>query len=1347
MAQGRALGFGFLIGAKDEGATRTTEQVSEGFGGIAQNVERTVRESAGLQRFGNMINALSLNRLNQISESLEGLAERAGALSGEVTSTSLESFGAEFGQTYRQATAGLGAFRGVVDEVRGEISSLSFNLGVDANEMIAYSATVARTGRRLEEFGLSQRQIAGSIQASILGGEDLGNLLTSLADGYDLGAEGATRLLDRVTALGERFGSGADAARAMPEVLSAIDEVAARFPEIGANVDTATESIIRLGLAEQQRLGGSFQDGVQNAIQVFNQLGDARGNVQGLVSGLETEMGDLATRIAETAGIDFSMDAIMQDPTRFAASMASIYNELEPTSVQAVRLRDVLQAMGPSFQFLIQGGEESQRALAAAMETIGDTEGAFGRMAQSASGSTRTFAESMELLEESFRHRVDRMASRHYPNFERNVINRQREAYNRLEERIQSFTERKGPMGALGRSFLAFRRGGVQGLALALETELSRSFPRLGEAMGGVLPVMGDVASGMLDMASNAFPAIAALNSLGVNTRLLSAPLRMATNPLVLFGVAIYALIRYWDRLEPMLEQGVVHLENFATEFSTFVDSIDWDKAGQQLVAGILSAFDSAGRAVEGQTSEGGLANRIGAALGTIFRAAGRAARGAIRGMWSELVMWITQPEDLTGQVQRGAAVLGTTLAAAMVTPIRGPIMSAMSGIFGSLGQAAGLIGRGAGGAARLVGRVGLRAIPGIGAILGVLFDLPDIINSFNTDGIVGGLRTTFSSIMNGLLLGIPQAIESLTGSTIMTDIFNGIFDFSNIEGIISAIQGGNYMRAIVEAMFGGAVGNLVQQYVQENFGTDIFGTVTQGLQQVFANVGAVFSDLATSWMTHVAPLFDAFMSALRQVGAIASELWTSTLQPTFTEIYNLLSEIITDVMGMFFGETSNVGGAFEGLTAAVSVFGGIINAVINTVGPIMRWLGEAILPIIVFGFQRAANNIQMMATVARVVVSVLQVAWQVLRPVVGLVIDMGRALMQFPRLFTDFNGVVEDLGNYFRDLGISITNFWHERVVPAFEYMGEVWTDIGRSIWRVARSIFSRIQRFVGSVVDAIVGYYRFMYNTWRSIISAIWNAGRRVFDAVAEVARAAFNRITQAIANVQERWRIARSLLATGFQLIGARITQYFLRPVLRVRNNFTNMIDRLREGFLSVKVAVLEMYKAIFDRIARINILPDSIQNTFRNASAGIDTLISRSNQELTTLRADQLRHQNDMAQEEAAIAARVAQLTAEAEAQRARLAAVGSDASEGTRPRVPATEDRPSPDQPRERLDRRERARETARASRNRPQPVALVEVERRAAGALSPTVNVQAPPAGRGTRRVSRGGGEDRSDVR
>lgn len=1347
MAQGRSLGFGFLIGAKDDGATRTTEQVSEGFSGIAEGVSRTVRESAGLQRFGNMINALSLNRLNQISESLEGLADRAGALAGEVTSTSMESFGAEFSQTYRAATAGLGVFQGAVDEVRGEISSLSFNLGVDATEMTAYAATVARTGRNVEDFGLNMRAVAGSIQAGILSGQDLGNVLTGLAEGYDLGTEGAARLLDRVTAIGERFGSGADAARAMPEVLSAIDEVASRFPEIGENVDTATESIIRLGLAEQQRLGGTFQDGVQNAINVFNQLGETRGEVEGLVSGLNSEFPTLAARIAEIGGIDMSMDSIMQDPVRFAASMASMYNQLEPNSVEAMRLRDVLQGMGPSFQFLIQGGEESERALAAAMETIEGTEGAFNRMARAASGSTRTFAESMELLEEGFRHRVDRMARRHYPNFERNVIERQREAYDRLEERIRNFTDSKGPMGAMGRSFLAFRRGGVQGLAIALETELSRSFPRLGEAISDTLPVVGDMAGEMLDMASNAFPAIAAMQSLGINTRILAAPLRLATNPLVLFGLGLYALVRYWDRLEPLMRKGVIYLEGFADKFESFVDSIDWDKAGQDLIGGILSMFDNAGDAIGGSTEESGLASRIGVALGRIFRAAGRAARGAIRGMWTELVGWITQPEDLTGQVQRGAAVLGTTLAAAMVSPIRGPIMSAMSGIFGSLGQAGGLIGRGVGGAARLVGRAGLRAIPGIGAILGVLFDLPDIIQSFNTDGIVGGLRTTFSSIMNGLLLGIPQAVESLTGTTVISDIFNRVFDLTNIEGVITAIQGGDYMRAAVEAMFGGAVGNIFQEYVQENFGTDIFGSVTSGLQQVFANVGAVFSDLATTWMTHGAPLFDAFMTSLREIGAIATELWTSTLQPTFMEVYNLLSEIATDVLGMLFGETNTVGTAFEGVTAAVSVFGSIINAVIATVGPVMRWLGEAILPIIVFGFQRAANNIQMMATAVRVVVQVVQVVWQVLRPIVGLIADIGRGLMQVPRLFTDFSGAVEDLGAYFQELGFHITNFWYDRVVPAFEYMGEVWSEIGQAIWGVARSIFNSIGQFVGSIIDAIVGYYRFMWNTWSSVADAIWNAGRQVFEAVAAVARSAFDRIVQAIANVQERWRIARAMLATGFELIGAKITQFFLRPVLRVRNNFTNMIDRLREGFLSVKVAVLEMYRAIFDRIARIDILPDSIQNTFRNASEGIDNMISRSNQELTTLRTQQLQNQAEMAQQEAAIAADVARLNAEAAAQRAAMSAVGTESGAGGRPRVPATEDRPVPTQPQDRQRRREDARTAAQANQRRPQPVVIAGVDQRAAGALSPTVNVQAPGPGRGRTRRRGGAGEDRADQR
>ena len=139
-----------------------------------------------------------------------------------------------------------------------------------------------------------------------------------------------------------------------------------------------------------------------------------------------------------------------------------------------------------------------------------------------------------------------------------------------------------------------------------------------------------------------------------------------------------------------------------------------------------------------------------------------------------------------------------------------------------------------------------------------------------------------------------------------------------------------------------------------------------------------------------------------------------------------------------------------------------------------------------------------------------------------------------------------------------------------------------------------------------------------------------------------------------------------------------------------------------------------------------------------------MISTSRRELTTLRGEQRINRQEMERMQAAAAAETARLTAEFQAQQAALRAVGTTSA--NRPRVPATEDRPAPGEPRERQRRREAARVAPQANRRRPQPVVIAGVESRAAGALSPTVNVQAPSPTRGGRR-RRAPGEDRADSR
>lgn len=830
MSMGRMLGFGFLFGAKDDGAVRMTDDISEGMDRVVDATERVGRESAGVGRLGNFINALNLRQLSRVGDAMESLADRAGVLQGEISTTSMESFGAEFAQTYRAATAGMGEFRAEVDAVRGEISGIAFNTGVAAEDMLSYATTVARAGMSLEDFGIEMRAVGGSIQAGILDGQQLANVLTGLARGYDLGADGARRVLDTVTALGTQFGVGADAARALPNVMEAVDQAASRFPSIGENVDVAIESMTRLGIASQQRLGGTFEEGIQSAINVFNELAGSRREMEGLFVGLNDQMPELAQEIARATGnVSLSFDAIMQDPARFAGTIANMFNTMDQDSPAAVRLRAILQSMGDDFLFLVQGGEESSRALQAAMGTVDDVEGAFNNMSRAAGGSSRTFAESMELIEEGFRARLDRMARRHYPNFERNVLRRQREAYRVMGDTIDDLSE--SSVGGLVRSMIAFRRGGFTGLVEGLSQEfsglgtrissLAERAERANPVFGGMfarlirgardsLPFLDAAGAAIFDMAGQALPAATAMGALGLRTQHLTRAVRALTvtlSPLVIAIGAIagiYLLIRYFDEITDAVHGASESFRDFGANFLARVQEIDWAELGQSIVQGLISMFTGI---------------QIGdAQMNPMFAEIGANFRDGFRDIFLGLAHAV--PEFLSGIWEVISEYLGDT------NRIRG----AMSKRIGSIGEA-------------------------LGSVFG------------------GG--EFFSSLFGG----IGDVWAGVTG--FLATVFN-------IDPIIEAIRSGNYGQAIIEAILGLGGGGFMRSIYEHLFGADAVSQATSGIAGIFGEIGAGIWDSISTWIDLVRPIVGDFMGMFSEIFGVFGELWDDTFQPLIEDILGI---------------------------------------------------------------------------------------------------------------------------------------------------------------------------------------------------------------------------------------------------------------------------------------------------------------------------------------------------------------------------------------------------------------------------------------------------------------------------
>jgi len=1225
----RTLGLGFLFGAKDDGATRTTEEISDSMDRMASSSESIGRESIGVQRLGNFIDALNLSQLSRVGNALEGLAERAGALSNEISSTSLESHGAQFAQEYRAATAGLGEYRAEVDTVRGQISSLSFTLGVGGDDMLAYATTVARTGRSIDEFGLSMRDVAGSIQAGILTGEQLGDVMTSLAQGYDLGADGARRVLDTVTALGEQFGVGADAARAMPEILQAVDQAASRFPAISDNVDVAIESITRLGLAQQRRLGGSFQEGVQGAVEVFNQLAGTRREMEGLLVGLGGEFPELAAEIARATGnVEMSFDAIMQDPARFGATIADMFNNMDRNSPAAARLRSVLEQMGPAFMFLVQGGEASQAALQAAMGDAGNAEGAFARMAHGAGGSTRTFAEQMELVEERFRAGLDRMARRHYPNFERNVIRRQTEAFQRLTGIIDNFAANRGPLGATTRAMIALRRGGAMGLTVALQDELGEAFPTLSRRIGEFLPLLDGVGEGLFQVAGQMGPFMIGLSAMGIRLPQIGRLLRLAFNPLTLFAGGIYLLIRYWDRLGPIMRRGTQMFENFGRSVENFSKSIDWDQMGQDLVDGILGAFGALGDLESSpQMTEG--ARSIAEGFRALFDGVTRIVGGFIRGMWNRIVEWVMEPPDVRGQVQRAGAAAGVAIGgvfgAAMLTPLRGSIINAFRRVFSSLGRFM-IGGRGLTGTAL---RTVLRRIPYIGAIIGVLFDLPDIISSFRTEGIVNGFRTLFSSIVNGLLFGIPRILSGMTGTDITGGIFDFLMDMFNIESIVEYFRSGQILRGIVEAISSLPGIGLVRMLLEHVIGEDTVNAYLDGVVGLLRTWGVEIRDTFMHWLDYVTPLWDEWMATFREIGGVLGELWDDTLLPLLEDIFGFRIDV------------GGVGEAFEGAEGNVQSFGDMMRRVLDYVMPMVQWLHRTAMPLVVEGVRVLADSI-------RWVVGALRTLWDVAHGVYPYLSESTASLIEG---FQTFMGVVRFL-----------------------------WT-------RVFRPVFNAIGRHVQTVWRSVIRpVFEALFTVWSAILGRVFSVARRVFNVIRDHITDRIREATRIFNFLRDTWNATLGVLRTGFRLVGASVERYLVHPFVRVGGTLRTMADAVNTTFMRLKLTVLEIFHRIFDSIQtlanNVPFLGDLVRGALSSPREALQSEISRIRPMVTRAEEEARRNRAQREAEEAASQARQQAAMQEFEAAREewrRSAAVSvaapvtSRRAQVARPLVPTEEE--------------------------------------------------------------------------
>lgn len=853
---GRLLGLGFVFGARDNGAVRTTTDLAEGMDRVATSAQEAGRQSSALSNLGETIARLGsagARGMTDLGERLSGLADMVGI---NPSDTGIESFGVEFSNTWRRATVGLGPFREQVEGMRGEISSLAYSMDVDAGEMITAVTGLARSGHSLEDFGLTLRGVAGSIQSGGLNGEQFASVLTSLSEGYDLGTEGAGRLIDRLSALGEASGFGADAMRALPDMIAAANPVLAQFS--GISIDQATESITRLALVTQRRLGGTFADAMTSATSAFTQLGSSRRQLSDLVTGISSDFPELATSIAVASGdIDGALNMVMSDPMAFAQQLQGLYGTMDQFGQQ--RLLSQLGSAGfdDNFLFLIQGAEGSAEALAAGMAPIENFEGAFNRMATSGAGTSRTFAESMSRLSDGFATRLNGMTT--ITNQE--VLGRQRRAFDLLGDTIQGFSDGGGALGTLTDAFLNVRKFGlVQGLLPMLADALPESLglseegvdafaagaDALLDGLGSMLPMIGPVMMGLSAMGVTVSGIGATLTGFGGTVMAALGPVGIAA---VAIGAAAGLIYYNWetirdffmetdwaaitDQVLTAFDEGIGQALDWSRYVSDWIASVDWHGVGDQIGDGFRTAIDFVSGLFSGESGS----------------------------MMSDFVMDVFGID--TSMIPVVAGRVGTALREILQNTFGSLdtiFHDIVSGIFGDDSMWVDLFDT-------------MFAISPLGALQRAL-DADNI-----TDGIIAIMGTVLgpgAALYSWAYDQVNQMWEGIFGESLM-DSFTSIP--SALLGAVDAVLG--VMLWPFEQLFGGdRISELFHQ---------------GGVMAIFEDFGslasAIFDAMGDVWNDLFVPMGEVAFEILGEIGGAFSELWTKTIAPVLGELRNWWNE------------------------------------------------------------------------------------------------------------------------------------------------------------------------------------------------------------------------------------------------------------------------------------------------------------------------------------------------------------------------------------------------------------------------------------------------------------------------
>jgi phage-related protein len=542
------------VASASKGSTRAIKNTSSALRGASDDATRLANDGeTAVTKLAKLFDALDPTDLvrapfDKAQDLINKLSESRGQFVSSITQAAIQ-----FDKGFAGMAANAGLFGKELRRAEGQISSAARSLNMDAGELGKNFLALRKVGITPEDLGLNGLQDLGRVlEVTGLSGEDLGNVFTNLTRSYGFTKEGAVGFLDTFTKQVTALGIGTEAFGGLVGMMTTMDEafattLKAEGPEA---VQKMILSATRLGAAMTTAIGGTQQENLTHAIDLFKNLSENANVLPKMMAGIDGEFGPLLQKLAVglPGGFSEAMDALKKgtdDPLTFAKNMTKLYSDLKKggprNDVLLQQLSDtVTQELGPGFEYFFEAGDNAVAALEAMQKPIEGGIKSLRELGKEGYRTGLTLDDQLARIKENFEHTFKSIA---YPDA-REFVKSQRAAYAEVGAAVKTLAAGKGldlftkQLQSLGAS-----QEQIAGVNDTL-SKLTRaaSLMQSGGLAAALQPFIGDtgklsVAISAIGAASEAFsPLSEFLASVGINVSDLLVPFTYLKNLLLAGG-------------------------------------------------------------------------------------------------------------------------------------------------------------------------------------------------------------------------------------------------------------------------------------------------------------------------------------------------------------------------------------------------------------------------------------------------------------------------------------------------------------------------------------------------------------------------------------------------------------------------------------------------------------------------------------------------------------------------------------------------------------------------------------------------------------------------------------------